>query len=306
MAPSAPLPLMIITGYSGSGKSTALDAFEDAGFFCVDNLPVALLPKFLELPLATTPDIAGFAFVMDLREKGFLTTYRHVFDRLSDNGYPWTLIFLSTDEDVLHRRYSETRRHHPLGHGARLLDAIRAERRLLEPLLDAAHHRLDTTRYSVHQLKDAIRRLVTDDRPCRMQISLMSFGFKFGIPPEADLVVDVRFLPNPHFDPALRPMSGEDPAVSDYVFNHPDTRTFFAKYLDLLDYLIPLYQKEGKAYLTVAVGCTGGRHRSVALACAFHDRLTASGYTIGLTHRDIGSAPPVSSDTNRKYMDTHD
>ncbi len=280
--------IFIVTGRSGSGKSTAIAAFEDAGLYCVDNMPVALLPPFLKLTEKTESDIDGFAFVMDLREQGFLDKYGPIFQSLRKGGYRINLLFLEADEKTLLRRYSQTRRHHPLAKEGQLLEGIRAEKRMLQQLRTEASKVINTSQYNVHELKNIISKIAQHSTKLTpLKISVLSFGFKFGLPPEADLVVDVRFLPNPYFVPELKALSGEDRRVRDYVLDHPETKQFINKYSVLLDYLIPRYEKEGKAYLTIAVGCTGGRHRSVAIAKYLFDHLKRQNRQIDLAHRDI-------------------
>ncbi len=280
--------IFIVTGRSGSGKSTAIAAFEDAGLYCVDNMPVALLPPFLKLTEKTESEIDGFAFVMDLREQGFLDKYGPIFQSLRKGGYRVNLLFLEADEKTLLRRYSQTRRHHPLAKEGQLLEGIRAEKRMLQQLRTEASKVINTSQYNVHELKNIISKIAQHSTKLTpLKISVLSFGFKFGLPPEADLVVDVRFLPNPYFVPELKALSGEDRRVRDYVLDHPETKQFIKKYSVLLDYLIPRYEKEGKAYLTIAVGCTGGRHRSVAIAKYLFDHLKRQNRQIDLAHRDI-------------------
>jgi len=280
--------IIIITGRSGSGKSTAIRALEDAGFYCVDNMPVALLPMFLKQPIESAHELAGFAFVMDLREKGFLSKYASIFQSLEKEGYTFEIIFLEADEEVLLRRYSQTRRHHPLSEGKSLLDGIRAEQRELKLLREAAHSVIDTSRCNVHELRSIILDIAKKSvKLSPMRIHVLSFGFKYGIPQDADATVDVRFLPNPFFVPELQHLDGESEAVKTYVLEKQETRIFLSKYLDLLDYLIPLYEKEGKAYLTIAIGCTGGRHRSVVIARVIFEHIRALGKTIDILHRDI-------------------
>jgi len=283
------LKIFIVTGYSGSGKSTAVSAFEDAGYHCVDNMPVALLPKFLELPTAEPAGIKGLAFGMDLREKGFVNNYRMVLDSLRQKGYRFEIIFMEASEEVLLRRYSETRRHHPLSAGLNLEEAIQTEKKILAGLRDEADRIVDTSDYNVHKLRSSILEIAAEGREkIPLRINIFSFGFKHGPPRDADLVMDVRFLPNPYFEPELKAFSGEDPTVRDFIFKDPTTSRFMDKYLNLLDFLVPLYEKEGKAYLTIAFGCTGGRHRSVAIARAAHDHMKKYGHQIDIRHRDIG------------------
>jgi UPF0042 nucleotide-binding protein len=281
--------IFIITGRSGSGKSTALDTFEDAGFYCVDNMPVALLPIFLERYADDDPDIPGFAFVMDLREREFLSTYPTVFEQLAAIPYPYEVIFLEADEKTLLQRYSQTRRHHPLCRGGdSLLEGVRAEKELFENLKKQAGQVINTSAYSVHDLKSKIFEIVKKNADIdTFRINVLSFGFKYGIPLHADVVMDVRFLPNPYFIPELKPLDGRDEKVKDFVLEKPETKTFFKKYLDLLDYLIPQYEKEGKAYLTIGVGCTGGRHRSVAVAESLFNHICILERDVNLSHRDI-------------------
>lgn len=282
------LNIIIITGRSGSGKSTALAALEDAGFYCVDNMPVALLPKFMELPIESNPDIAGLGFVMDLREKGFLTTYKSIFKSLEQKGYNFEILFLEADEEVLLQRYSQTRRHHPLSQGKSLLESIRAEQEALKELRKAADRVINTSSYNVHQLKSVILDIAyKSKKPAPLKINIVSFGFKYGIPYDADLIIDVRFLANPYFVPELKDLDGETEKVKNYILNNDETQIFLKKYFDLLDYLIPLYEKEGKAYLTIAVGCTGGRHRSVTIARAIFEHLNKQGKQTDIIHRNI-------------------
>jgi len=279
--------LCIITGLSGSGKSTAVDALEDAGFYCVDNMPVDLLPKFLELPIERDSEIAGIGLVMDLREKSFLDKYPSIFDRLKQNGYNFEILFLEAEETILVQRYSTTRRQHPLSPGKRLLEGIRAEKKQLEDLRAAADLVINTSKLNVHELKSKILDIARRSKKLGpMRISVLSFGFKYGIPYDADLIMDVRFLVNPYFIPELKELDGETQETKAFVLEHPETQAFLIKYLELLDYLIPLYEKEGKAYLTIALGCTGGRHRSVAIARAIYDHISAMGKTVAINHRD--------------------
>jgi UPF0042 nucleotide-binding protein len=279
---------VIITGLSGSGKSTAIAALEDVGFFCVDNLPVELLPKFLELPIQNDAKMAGVAFVMDLREKGFVTRYEAVLGELRQKGFRFEIIFLEAEEKILVQRFSATRRQHPLARDQGLLAGIRTEEQLLQPLRGAADHVIDTSSLNVHELKAQITEVVKGHPSLgSMQIHLLSFGFKYGLPPEADLLVDVRFLLNPYFVPELKPLDGEAPQIREFVLNSPEARTFMAKYTELIDFLIPLYEREGKTHLSIAVGCTGGRHRSVAVARALHDHIGRSRKGVELVHRDI-------------------
>ena len=285
-------PITIVTGRSGSGKSTALAAFEDSGYYCVDNMPVALLPGFLNLSLNNADAFSGLIFGMDLREKSFIRQYEPILDTLTDTGFHFRIIFLEADEKTLLRRYSQTRRRHPLALDKGIHEAIRTEKNILASLRRKADQIIDTSDLTVHELKAIIRKLAavgTEDGPMKVQV--ISFGFKFGLPVHADLVMDVRFLKNPYFEPSLRPLSGKTEKVRSFVLNTDQTCLFLQKYFDLLDILIPQYENEGKSYLTIAVGCTGGRHRSVVIARQLCDHITALGRKTELTHRDIDKSP---------------
>lgn len=282
--------IIIITGLSGSGKSTAIAALEDAGFFCVDNMPVKLLPKFLELPIQNDTGIKGLAFVMDVREKSFLESWQTVFDDLRQKGYVFEILFLEADETVLLKRYSQTRRHHPLAGNKSLINGIRDEIQLLAPLRTSATRLIDTSGYNIHDLKSVIFNIGRSEAThaaTPMNLHLMSFGFKHGIPHDADLIMDVRFLANPYFIPELKSRNGQDEDVKAFVMDHAVTRTFMKKFTDLVDFLIPLYEKEGKSYLTIAIGCTGGQHRSVVITGAVADHVRKTGRSAAITHRDI-------------------
>jgi RNase adapter protein RapZ len=283
--------IIIITGFSGSGKSTAIAALEDAGYYCVDNMPVALLPDFLKLPIESGADFAGCAFVMDLREHGFLSKYAGVMESLKKTGCSIEIVFLEADEKTLLQRYKQTRRHHPLAAGKSLIEGIRAEKKLLQDLRKSAERVIDTSTFNVHELKSMVLHIAQNCTSLTpMAIQVMSFGYKYGIPLDADLIIDVRFLSNPYFVPKLKQLDGESKKIQDFVLKDPETALFLRKYLDLLDYLIPLYEKEGKAYLTIAIGCTGGRHRSVVIARAVGEHLLALQKQITITHRDIGQS----------------
>ncbi len=282
------LNIIIITGLAGSGKSSALAAFEDAGFYCVDNMPVALLPKFLEMPIESHTEVAGIVFVMDLREKGFLAKYSAVFESLKKKGYQFEILFLEAEESVLVQRYSTTRRQHPLSQGRNLLEGIRTEKQQLTDLRAVSDKIIDTSNYNVHELKAKILEIARKSiKTESMGIQIISFGFKFGIPHDADLIIDVRFLANPYFVSELKHLDGENPKIKEFVLTHKETQVFLDKYLDLLDYLIPMYEKEGKAYLTIAIGCTGGRHRSVTIARKIFEHIRKTKNQAELVHRDI-------------------
>jgi UPF0042 nucleotide-binding protein len=281
-------PITIVTGRSGAGKSTALDAFEDSGYYCVDNMPVVLLPEFLNLPLDVATAVPGFVFGMDLRENSFISRYESILDRVQDMGFQVRIIFLEADQKTLLRRYSKTRRRHPMDGDKGVHDAIQTEKNILASLRRKADHIFDTSDLNVHELKAIVQKIAdagNRNRPMRVQV--ISFGFKFGLPVHADLVMDVRFLKNPYFDDSLRPLSGKTEKIRSFVLNNDQTCLFLHKFFDLMDILIPQYENEGKSYLTIAIGCTGGRHRSVVVAGQLHDHISASGRKTELTHRDI-------------------
>lgn len=278
----------MITGCSGSGKSTALAALEDAGFFCIDNMPILLVDLFLDQYHVDGNDTAGFAFGMDIRDKNFLPHFDEMLNRLRAAQFKIQIVFLDADDTTLLRRYNQTRRHHPLEHGNSLSEAIDAEKRALAPIQQTADQIVDTSHLSAHELKFTILGIAQRYKAFSdMVINIVSFGFKYGAPHQADLLMDVRFLANPYFVPELKPMDGESREVADFVLGGEDTGPFLTKYLDLLDYLIPKYEKEGKAYLTIAVGCTGGRHRSVVIAKAIYAHIRTRYERVRLIHRDI-------------------
>jgi len=282
------LSIIIITGLSGSGKSTAIDALEDAGFYCVDNMPVALLPKFLDLPIENDTEITGLAFVMDLRERDFLPKHSSIFKSIKKKKYNFEVIFLEAMDDILLQRYSQTRRHHPLSQGKNLIEGIRAEREQLKTLRDDADKIIDTSHYNVHELKAVIfEKAQKSKKLTQMRIDILSFGFKYGVPHNSDHIMDVRFLTNPYFIQKLKDLNGLDDKVKTFILDNKNAQVFVQKYLNFLDYLIPLYEKERKAYLTIAIGCTGGRHRSVTIAQFIFEHIKSQGKPIEIIHRDI-------------------
>ncbi|HNZ30639.1 MAG TPA: RNase adapter RapZ [Smithellaceae bacterium] len=285
------LRVVIITGLSGSGKSTALRALEDIGFFCVDNLPVVLLPKFLDITLVSSPAIDRVAMVMDLRERSFLERYHRIFGRLIDKGFKIEILFLEASDEALLHRFSETRRNHPLSEKGSLIDGIVLEKGKLLSLRKMADKIIDTTSLNVHQLKDTVQRhFLPSTEYRRMVIGIVSFGYRYGLPTDADLVFDVRFLPNPYFVESLKSFDGHHNAVRDYVLKNKESEQFLQKVLGLLELLIPLYDKEGKVRLNIALGCTGGKHRSVVMANELSLRLSEIKYLINLSHRDIAKS----------------
>jgi RNase adapter protein RapZ len=286
--PQKSIRLVVITGLSGSGKSTALKAFEDIGFFCIDNLPATLLPKFLELRDEISREVIKVALVMDLRGKDFLAKFPKIFQEVKRKGYAIEVLFLKAEEEALIRRFSQTRRHHPLGDHRTLSGTIRLERKKMEPIKRLATYCLDTTPLNVHQLREEILRLFSKTAaPAKMIINLISFGYKYGLPNEADIVMDVRFLPNPYFVTELKEMDGNQKPVIDYIMKWKETKIFLKGFYELISFLIPQYQKEGKSQLTIAVGCTGGRHRSVTIINALAEFLKKEKFLINTRHRDI-------------------
>jgi len=281
------LKLVIITGLSGSGKSTVSRVLEDMGFFCIDNLPIALLPQLFELRSTSLRDYGKIALVMDLREKEFVKTYPQIFDWLRAQNLDVEILFLEATDEVLVKRYSQTRRAHPLAEGGSITEGIRKERTMLEGLRARATIVIDTSTYNVHQLQRTIREIFGSKvGGRRMNITFLSFGYSRGIPPEADLVIDVRFLPNPFFEEELQDLPGTDARIKDYLLQFAETREFLHNLQQFLEYLFPFYEKEGKPYLTVAIGCTGGRHRSVAIAEKMVEVFSAR-FPVRKRHRDL-------------------
>ena len=283
------IKIVIITGLSGSGKSTAIRALEDLGFFCVDNLPPVLLPKFIELCKASSGEIFRIAMVMDVRERAFFKEYPYIFKELKEKGQKITILFLESSDEVLVRRFKETRRQHPLAGKGSVLEGIKAERDKLSDLKVLAGEIIDTSSLTVHQLRKTVTQLFAkapDKR--RMTITLTSFGYKFGVPYDADLLMDVRFLPNPFFVSELRNFSGNDKRVYNYVMKNEVAKSFQRKFVALINFLIPHYEKEGKTYLHICVGCTGGQHRSVAVIDSVEKLLSKKGYLTRVIHRDLG------------------
>ncbi len=280
---------VVLTGLSGAGKSQAIRALEDAGFFCVDNLPVELIPTFADLTLAN-PDIVRAAVVIDVREGALLASFPAVYRELKRRkDLDPKLIFLEANPATLVKRFSETRRPHPLAPGRSAREGLREEQRRMQPIRRLADRIVDSSALSVHELRRVILEFVSGARSASpLTVNVLSFGFKHGVPAEADLMFDVRFLPNPHFVPALRPLTGLDPRVSRFVQKAPEAAEFLRRTISLLRFLLPLYIAEGKSYLTIAIGCTGGRHRSVAMAAKLARQLASvRGVQLRVRHRDL-------------------
>ncbi len=325
--------MILISGLSGSGKTTAIKALEDIGFYCVDNLPILLLPKFIELCEQSGGKISKVAVVEDIRgeasypdstgipnpasggtgpgqapnpasggtgsgqargaegEKDFLKDSRRIIQDLKREGYPIEILFLESSNPILMRRFSETRRQHPLAVGGSIREGLRLERERLQAIRDMAHQVIDTSQLNVHQLKEKIQQYAQEGRSSsQMTVTLLSFGYSFGIPFEADLLMDVRFLPNPYFVEELKRLTGDHPKVAEYVLQWEETKEFLRRIQELIRFLLPLYERERKTHLTIAVGCTGGRHRSIVivnqLAEMLRDEVTKRGVFLSIQHRD--------------------
>ena len=283
-----PIRVVVISGLSGSGKSTAIRALEDIGFFCIDNLPVVLLPKLIELFPSSGGEIEQIALVVDAREPRFLDHFRENIDRIRTEGSRVEVLFLECSDKILIRRYNETRRRHPLAPDGSVEEGIRRERELLQSLKQAAGQVFDTTDLNPHQLRQMVQEhFIRVQSGHEMNLVLVSFGFKHGIPAQADLVFDARFLPNPYFVADLRNKNGTDPQVASYVLNDGDAKMFLERLAGFITDFRPLYDREGKSYLTVGIGCTGGRHRSVAIVEEIRSRLDPSGGPVLVRHRDM-------------------
>jgi UPF0042 nucleotide-binding protein len=300
------LRIILISGLSGSGKTTAIKALEDIGFYCVDNLPILLLSKFVELCEQSAGRISKVGVVEDIRGTisypadlgtaaqggtGFLEDSRRMIQDLQKEGYPIEILFLEASDPVLMRRFSETRREHPLALGGSIWEGIRLERSRLQGIREMAHQVIDTSSLNVHQLREKILRYAQEgSRTGQMTVNLLSFGYSFGIPYEADLLMDVRFLPNPYFVEDLKRLRGDDSRVAEYVLQWDETKEFLQRLLEFIRFLLPLYEREGKTHLTLAVGCTGGRHRSMVivnrLSEMLREELKEKGTFLAVRHRD--------------------
>jgi UPF0042 nucleotide-binding protein len=280
---------VILTGLSGAGKTQTVRNLEDLGFFCVDNLPPTVIPKFAEACYKTNGNIEKIALVIDIRGGKFFDDLFESLTYLKDEGYKYEILFLEASDEALIKRYKETRRKHPLAPEGRVLVGIATERKKLKDVRERADHIIDTTKLSARELREKISSIYAEEGQIETKIiiTVLSFGFKYGIPVDSDLVFDVRFLPNPYYIPELKQYSGNDKPVRDYVLDFEGTKTFIDKLQDMLIYLIPNYKKEGKRQLIVSIGCTGGRHRSVAIANRIYEILGNNGYTVNIDHRDI-------------------
>lgn len=282
------MKFVIVTGLSGAGKTQAIRCLEDIGYFCIDNLPPALIPKFAEVTMQTDGKIQKIALVVDIRGGKFFNDLFKSLKMLNGMGYSYEILFLDASDDVLVKRYKESRRNHPLANNGRIINGILEERKKLSEVKEKADHIIDTSNLSTRQLKAEIQRIYASDGIVdNIVITVMSFGFKYGIPIDADLVFDVRFLPNPYYVEELKKHSGNEQPVKEYVLKWPESNEFITRIKDLMDFLIPNYIKEGKSQLVIAIGCTGGRHRSVVMANLVYEHLKDKGHTVLISHRDI-------------------
>ncbi|WP_088554399.1 RNase adapter RapZ [Calderihabitans maritimus] len=279
--------LVIITGLSGAGKTQAVRCLEDLGFFCVDNLPPILIPKFAELFEQAEGKIDKVALVMDIRGGKFFDSLFEALNYLDEKNFKYEILFLEASDETLVRRFKETRRRHPLAPDQRILEGIIEERKRLQELRGRASKIIDTSDMTNRQLREQVAELFGEVKDYKLIITVMSFGFKYGVPLDADLVMDVRFLPNPHYVQELRSFTGHDRRVREFVMNSPVTAAFLDKFIDLLKFLLPYYAKEGKSHLVIAIGCTGGQHRSVAIANRIGQELKGEDFRVSVKHRDI-------------------
>ena len=280
--------LVIITGMSGSGKSLAANCFEDMGYYCVDNLPIRLIPVFIDLVWRTPGSARKVALVIDIREGEFLKDFPEILDRLRGQDLEVAVLFFEASTEVLLRRFSETRRPHPLAGASSVEAAIHKEREVLRPIRERADKIIESSAFNVHELRAYLfDNLSEEGKAGSLFITLLSFGYKYGVPPESDLLFDVRFLPNPYFVEELKQKTGLDQEVLAYLESNQDYREYCKMVLSLLVFLVPRFIKEGKTYLTISIGCTGGRHRSVGMSQKIGEELTQQGYRIKTTHRDL-------------------
>lgn len=282
------IKFMIVTGLSGAGKTQAIWCLEDLGFFCVDNLPPMLIPKFADLCAQSDGKINKIALVVDIRGGGFFDAVYETLENLEASGIKYEILFLDASDETLVRRFKESRRPHPLSPQGPILEGIKEERVRLEELKGKAGKIIDTSNLSTKQLKEQIKSLYGAEKDeHNLKVTVMSFGYKYGIPMDADLVFDVRFLPNPHYIDYLRPLSGNDKEIQDYVTSFPVTKTFMRRFANLIKFLLPHYEKEGKSNIVIAIGCTGGRHRSVTLANKLFETLEQLEFNVNKRHRDL-------------------
>ena len=280
---------VIVTGLSGAGKTQAIRSLEDLGFFCVDNMPPTLIPKFAEVCFQTEGKIDKVALVIDIRGGKFFDDLFESLKYLKEQGYNYEILFLDASDEILIKRFKESRRKHPLAPDGRIINGITMERNKLREVMDRADNIINTSKLSTRELREEMTKIYSTEGQLEteLMITVLSFGFKYGIPVDSDLVFDVRFLPNPYYIPELKPFSGNDKQVSDYVLSFPETGVFVEKLEDMLKYLIPHYIKEGKRQLIISIGCTGGRHRSVTIANEIYSKLKNDGSRVNIEHRDI-------------------
>lgn len=282
------LRLVVISGLSGAGKSNALKCFEDLGFFCIDNLPPQLLPKLVDLCTQSGSEINKIALGVDIRERGFFRDFETILNDLIKNGYPIEIVYLDARDEVLVRRFSETRRPHPLAQDRPVIEGIKLERERLKWLWEEATLIIDTSNLNIHQLKGEIyKHFLERERAKKIIVNVISFGFKYGVPYDIDILFDIRFLPNPNFILSLKPLTGKDKKVEDYLLSTPQTTLVLEKLFQFIDFLMSQYEQEGRYYLNIGIGCTGGRHRSVFVAEALERHMKGMGFETTLRHRDI-------------------
>lgn len=282
------IQLLIVTGMSGAGRSETMRALEDIGYYCVDNLPPRFLLNLIELIELESRNIMRVAASCDVRSKEYFPELLQVVAELRKRQIPYKIIFLEAEDEVIVKRFKKERRKHPLSESGKIIDGVKKERKILEEVRSLADYIIDTSNFELYQLKEKIRSIVVGSEKKTLLISVESFGFKFGIPLDSDLIFDVRFLPNPYYEEELKEKTGLDEAVKDYVLSIEDTKVFLEKVQDLLDFLIPRYEKEGKTHLVISIGCTGGKHRSVVIAEKIASYLKSKGLNVTVSHRDIG------------------
>lgn len=281
------IQLLIVTGMSGAGRSETMRALEDIGYYCVDNLPPRFILNLVELLEIESRNIMRVAASCDVRSKDYFPELLQVVAELKKRGIEYKLIYLEAEDEVLVKRFKKDRRRHPLSETGKIIDGVKKERKLLEEVKSLADYIIDTSNFELYQLKEKIKSIVVGIDRYTLLISVESFGFKFGIPLDSDLIFDVRFLPNPYYEERLKNLTGLDEEVKKFVMNFEDTRVFLEKTIDLLDFLIPRYEKEGKTHLVISIGCTGGKHRSVVISEEIASRLKKKSFNVTVTHRDI-------------------